>query len=80
MQRPDSHQLGQETIVTQFFLNGAPKALTPLTVLSLLQQENLAERRVAVEINGDIVSRSQHGERVIQAGDRVEIVYAIGGG
>jgi len=64
----------------QFLLNGAAKALTPITVLALLQQEGLADQRVAVEINGDIVSRSQHGERMIQADDRVEIVYAIGGG
>jgi len=64
----------------QFFLNGAPKTPIPTTVLALLQQEGLAEQRVAVEINGDIVSRSQHGEKAIQAGDRVEIVYAIGGG
>jgi len=66
--------------VLQFFLNGAAKALTPITVLTLLQQEGLADQRVAVEINGDIVSRSQHCERMIQADDRVEIVYAIGGG
>ena len=64
----------------QFFLNGAAKVLTPMTVLTLLQQEGLADQRVAVEINGDIVSRSQHSERAIQADDRVEIVYAIGGG
>jgi len=64
----------------QFLLNGAAKALTPITVLTLLQQEGLSDQRVAVEINGDIVSRSQHGERMIQADDRVEIVYAIGGG
>ena len=64
----------------QFFLNGAAKALTPMTVLTLLQQEGLADQRVAVEINGDIVSRSHHGERVIHADDKVEIVYAIGGG
>jgi sulfur carrier protein len=66
--------------VPQFFLNGSAKALSPLTVLALLQQEKLADQRVAVEINGEIVSRSQHGERTIQADDRVEIVYAIGGG
>lgn len=64
----------------QFFLNGSAKTLAPLTVLTLLEQEKLADQRVAVEINGEIVSRSQHAERSIQADDRVEIVYAIGGG
>lgn len=50
------------------------------TVLALLQDAGLAGRRVAVEVNGEIVPRSRHGERVLGAGDRVEIVHALGGG
>lgn len=50
------------------------------TVGSLLVAEGLAERRVAVEVNGDIVPRSQHASHALQAGDRVEIVHALGGG
>ena len=37
-------------------------------------------RRVAVELNLDIVPRSQHGSVCLQAGDRVDVVHAIGGG
>ena len=62
-------------------LNGEPRSLThPLTVLDLLRQEGLGERRVAVEVNGEIVPRSRHGEHALNAGDRVEIVHALGGG
>lgn len=50
------------------------------TVAALLTEQGLAERRVAVEINGEIVPRSQHGTRVVRDGDRVEIVHALGGG
>lgn len=62
-------------------LNGEPRSLpASLTVLELLQGEGLAERRVAVEINGEIVPRSRHGERRLGDGDRIEIVHALGGG
>ena len=62
-------------------LNGQPRQIgTPITVLQLLELENLAERRVAVEVNGEIVPRSRHGLHVLAAGDRVEVVHALGGG
>lgn len=62
-------------------LNGEPRSLpTPLTVLGLLQAEGLADRRVAVEVNGAIVPRGRHGEHSLADGDRVEIVHALGGG
>ena len=37
-------------------------------------------RRIAVERNGDIVPRSQFTNVVIEDGDVLEIVHAIGGG
>jgi sulfur carrier protein len=37
-------------------------------------------KRVAVEINRDIVPRSRHATHRLCEGDRVEIVQAIGGG
>lgn len=62
-------------------LNGELHAITAgATVLSLLQASGLAGRRVAVEVNGVIVPRSQHDGHVLAAGDRVEIVHALGGG
>ena len=62
-------------------LNGEPRQIAPaLSVLQLLQLEGLAERRVAVEVNGEIVPRSRQGERSLTEGDRIEIVHALGGG
>ncbi len=62
-------------------LNGKARALaTPTTITQLLQAESLAERRVAVEINGAIVPRSQHDAHSLADGDKVEIVHALGGG
>ncbi len=62
-------------------LNGETRPLsTPLTLIELLAAEGLAERRVAVEVNNEIVPRSQHGEYRLKEGDVVEIVHALGGG
>lgn len=62
-------------------LNGEPRQLQPsLTLIALLAAEGLAERRVAVEVNGDIIPRSQHASHTLQDGDVVEIVHALGGG
>ena len=62
-------------------LNGEARNLpVGSTINSLLEQEQLAGRRVAVEVNGEIVPRSRHGEYLLGEGDRVEIVHAMGGG
>jgi sulfur carrier protein len=50
------------------------------TVATLVEAQALAGRRIAVELNGEIVPRSRHGERRLKDGDRVEIVHAVGGG
>lgn len=62
-------------------LNGEPRAIAAnTTIAQLLQHEGLGERRVAVEVNGEIVPRGRHGERTLADGDRIEIVHALGGG
>lgn len=50
------------------------------TVMELLEKMALADKRLAVEVNLEIVPRSLHLSHVLHAGDRVEIVQAIGGG
>lgn len=65
----------------EIVLNGEMREIAAaLSVLQLLQLEGLAERRVAVEVNGAIVPRSRHAEQPLAAGDRIEIVHALGGG
>ena len=63
-------------------INGEPRTLADpaTTVAVLLHAEGLGERRVAVEVNGEIVPRGAQATRALQAGDRVEIVHALGGG
>ncbi|KAF1003708.1 MAG: Sulfur carrier protein ThiS [Luteibacter sp.] len=62
-------------------LNGeARECASGTSVSSLLESSGYAGKRVAVEVNLDIVPRSEHGTHVLAEGDRVEIVHAIGGG
>ncbi len=62
-------------------LNGQARRIDDgLTLLALLEAEGLAARRVAVEINGEIVPRTTHAAHALREGDRVEIVHALGGG
>ena len=50
------------------------------TVAQLLTELDTAGKRVAVERNGQIVPKSQHGSTKLNSGDRLEIVIAVGGG
>jgi sulfur carrier protein len=62
-------------------LNGEPYELPDgETVAALLSRLELMGRRIAVELNLDIVPRSQHGTTALREGDQVEVVHAIGGG
>jgi sulfur carrier protein len=62
-------------------LNGEEKTLAAsATVGDLLRDMGLADKRVAVELNREIVPRSRHAEVRLQNNDRVEVVAAIGGG
>ena len=49
-------------------------------VTNLLAELDLVGRRVAVERNGEIVPRSMHASVMLQPGDQIEIVVAVGGG
>jgi sulfur carrier protein len=65
----------------QILLNGTPRDCAQgITVASLLEESGHGSGRVAVEVNQEIVPRSLHLKYVLNEGDRVEIVSAIGGG
>ena len=62
-------------------LNGQPFELPDdATVADLLARLDATGKRVAVELNLDIVPRSQHGATILHDGDQLEVVHAIGGG
>jgi sulfur carrier protein len=62
-------------------LNGERReAPAALLVSDLLDELGYTGKRLAVERNGEIVPKSQHGRTALAEGDRLEIVVAVGGG
>ena len=62
-------------------LNGEEREIEQdATLAQLVEQLDLAGKRFAIEVNDELVPRSEHAGHALQAGDRVEIVQAIGGG
>jgi sulfur carrier protein len=65
----------------QVTVNGAAHRFEQeVDVARLIEDLQLAGRKVAVERNGEIVPRSAHRATLLANGDRVEIVVAVGGG
>ncbi|HLA74951.1 MAG TPA: sulfur carrier protein ThiS [Gammaproteobacteria bacterium] len=65
----------------EIFVNGEARHLSaPLSVAALLTELGVAAQRVAVELNTEIVPRSSYDAQQLHAGDRVEMVHAVGGG
>jgi sulfur carrier protein len=62
-------------------LNGEDRTIADAATLAqLVDQLDLAGKRIAIEVNDELVPRSEHAQHPLNEGDRVEIVQAIGGG
>ena len=61
-------------------VNGSETSLDGKTVSELLAEKGYDPKRVAVELNLDIVPKSQYDSTVLKDGDSVEVVSFVGGG
>jgi sulfur carrier protein len=62
-------------------LNGEVHVVREGTCLTdLIDTLGMGERRIAVEVNRDIVPRESYGTILLRAGDVVEVVQFVGGG
>jgi len=63
-------------------INGNIKSFddSSMTVESLVVKLNLLGKRIAIEKNGMIISKSEFQNITLQDGDQLEIVGAVGGG
>lgn len=62
-------------------INGESRQFADIqTVNDLLVKLDYQNKRLAVELNGNIVPKSQHATTAIKDGDTLEIVVAVGGG
>ena len=65
----------------QVMLNGEEILIAEqATLFDLLEQQQLINKRIAVEMNQYTLPRSQYKTTYLKQGDQLEIVQAIGGG
>jgi thiamine biosynthesis protein ThiS len=60
--------------------NGELRSVKSTNVLELLKEFELADRKLAVELNMKIVPRDSYESVTLSAGDTVEVVHFVGGG
>jgi thiamine biosynthesis protein ThiS len=65
----------------QLTINGEPREFADgLTITGLVAHLEIKTDRVAVELNQQIVPRSNWDATMLKNGDRLEIVHFVGGG
>ena len=63
------------------FVNGESRELSGSPSLAdLITQLELPATRIAVELNREVVRRSEWGSTMLKDEDRIEIVHFVGGG
>ena len=65
----------------QIYINGEEREVAAETrMAALIEQLELTGKRIAVEVNEELIPRSTFDEHLIHANDRIEIINAVGGG
>ncbi len=65
----------------QLTINGQPQQFeSPINLTQLVEHLALQGKRIAIERNGEIIARSQFAAQMLEHGDQLEIVVAVGGG
>ncbi len=63
------------------FVNGEPQDFSSaLTLAEIIEQLDLPVARIAIELNREVVRRSDWGGTMLKDDDRIEIVHFVGGG
>lgn len=62
-------------------INGEEKSgYEEASVIQMLEKEGYKKDRIAVEINGCIISKKNYNDTVLHSGDHIEVVSFVGGG
>jgi sulfur carrier protein len=65
----------------QIRVNDEPRTLpADATLAALVASLGLGPRRIAVELNREVVPRAAYDSTVLRDGDAVEIIHFVGGG
>ena len=61
-------------------INGEKVEKDEIKLSAYLEENGINPQRIAVELNGEILPKSQYRETVLKDGDIIEIVNFVGGG
>ncbi|MBP9837144.1 MAG: sulfur carrier protein ThiS [Proteobacteria bacterium] len=61
-------------------INGERKKVSSLNVEQLISELSLENKKIAVELNKEIISRNNYSSTVLKSGDILEIISFVGGG
>ena len=50
------------------------------SLFDLLKKYKLNEKKIAIELNGLIITKNMYKKRLVKNNDKIEIVHFIGGG
>ncbi|MFH5181514.1 sulfur carrier protein ThiS [Paenibacillus sp. TAB 01] len=65
----------------ELVINGEARTVTDAaTVADLLVQFKLEQKILVIELNRDIIERTDYEQTRLNDGDRIEIVHFVGGG
>ena len=51
-----------------------------MSIKDILVQNNIGEKNIVVEVNKEIISKSQWNQTILKENDQIEIITAVGGG
>ncbi len=61
-------------------INGERKTVASLNVAQLVSELSLGDKKIAVELNKEIVTRNNYSNTILKSGDILEIISFVGGG
>ena len=81
MEATDSEAIDTARRALAIRVNGDAREIAAgATLAELVAELGLGGRKIAVAVNRDVVPRASYAARELRAGDRIEILEAVGGG
>ena len=62
------------------YINGEAKQVQATTLAELVNELELQGKRIAVELNEQLIAKSRHAETMLTDDAKIEIIQAVGGG
>lgn len=70
-----------EVVIVELIINGEPRTVKDVSsITDLLVQFKLEQKILVIELNREIIERTDYEKTLLHEGDRIEIVHFVGGG